>query len=683
MSQNVSLPWELKVEMFRQTAKNAEMDYGDNYNELFLSLFYGIGFGTPQDLVSMTKWSIKAGSHGSSLAKAVVSQFSDVSGHPLGSSVPISDWLIEAVESLMGTRDLESIACAVGVLREHHTEAYRSAQSVYREKMRILSLVRMTGSTNQGPKLWETPSNVRAYVIDKIKAQHRQPNDVLRVACIEGDLDLVRATINVLQAEVDAVYEHGLGGTPIMSAIENGHYELAKQLITEFHSNVHFDITDQYDRNALIVASESPFIDEPNHLDLCRLILQLGEYTTNLEALADAVKIAAINRNVALSILLIQMMDKSLLSGDNFHTLARVLLHNHSHEALDYLLSKVPAESRLSPSSKLLWFACTVPPMMCWVSHGSRYFENILSLLNVLKNQGMMVFDLSDEHPSPLLAAVVMGHTDLVRELIVLGADPMLPEPAANNASPFLAAIGADFSNPPAFKIMLDQYKGSIPPPVSISAIVLASLSRPFGLEFVQTLHDGNCIDILNLCGPHSNVLHQVILHGFDVEPIIFFLVSKGAVVDSLDSDGVTPLWCAIKTQKLGVVRILLQGNASVTLSGPNGQTSLHAAAALDDNGQVLGLLLNETCNTSDPNVRNEEGFTPLHCAAESANAGAVQALLIHKADPALRDKGGKTPLDVARETLANAFKLPVLRRHRKEFLCRKIIETLKQEIQN
>lgn len=664
--------------MFRQTEKNAEIDRGYD-SALLLSLFCGFGFGTHQDLKSMTKWCIEAASRGSPVAKAIAMPLSSVSGHPLESTVPISEWLIEAVLSLMETRDLESMACAVGVLRQHHEEPYRNARSFYREKMRVFSLVSITGSRNGGLQVWATAADIRARVIDKVKVKYQQPNDVLRVACIEGDLDMVRAAIVDLDANVDAVYEHGLGGTPIMAAVENGHYQLAQQLITEFHANVHFNITDQHNRSALIVASESPFTDDPSHLTLCRLILQSGEYTTNLEALQDALKVATMNQNVALSILLVEMTDQSLLSGEGFDALAGVLSRSHSHEALGRLLDIVIAQSRLPSSSKLLWLACIRPPMFCWVSHGSHYFKNILSVLHVLRIRGMAVFDLTDEHPSPLMTAVIMGHTDLVRELIALGADPMLAEPAFNDASPFLSAVGADFSNPAAFRIMLDQYTGSIPPLVSASAIMLASLSRPYGLECVEALHDGNRIDIPDLCGPQSNVLHRIIRHGFDVEPIVAFLLSKGAAVDSLDPDDVTPLFYAIQTQKLGVIRILLQWNASVTLDGPRGQTSLHTAASLDNNGQVMGLLLNETSSASDPNVQNEDGLTPLHCAAESANAGAVQALLIHKADPTLKDGGGRTPLEIARLTLANTFNLPILQRHRKEFLCRMIIESLEK----
>jgi len=51
----------------------------------------------------------------------------------------------------------------------------------------------------------------------------------------------------------------------------------------------------------------------------------------------------------------------------------------------------------------------------------------------------------------------------------------------------------------------------------------------------------------------------------------------------------------------------------------------------------------------ANPNVRDEDGYTPLHNAALWGHVDVVRLLLEHGADPSIRNRGGKTPLDVAR----------------------------------
>lgn len=53
--------------------------------------------------------------------------------------------------------------------------------------------------------------------------------------------------------------------------------------------------------------------------------------------------------------------------------------------------------------------------------------------------------------------------------------------------------------------------------------------------------------------------------------------------------------------------------------------------------------------NKADINVQDEKsGFTPLHCASAWGNANMVRALLENGADENIKDKKGRTPLNVA-----------------------------------
>jgi hypothetical protein len=69
----------------------------------------------------------------------------------------------------------------------------------------------------------------------------------------------------------------------------------------------------------------------------------------------------------------------------------------------------------------------------------------------------------------------------------------------------------------------------------------------------------------------------------------------------------------------------------------------LHAAAA-KGNATVVSLLLGQ--EGVSINVRDVDRMTPLHVAVQSNQADAVEALLMRKANPLLKDKFGMRPMD-------------------------------------
>jgi ankyrin repeat protein len=48
-----------------------------------------------------------------------------------------------------------------------------------------------------------------------------------------------------------------------------------------------------------------------------------------------------------------------------------------------------------------------------------------------------------------------------------------------------------------------------------------------------------------------------------------------------------------------------------------------------------------------DPNVKDNDGRTPLHFAVKKCHVDVVRVLLDHGADPTIRDNEGRTPLDI------------------------------------
>lgn len=81
-----------------------------------------------------------------------------------------------------------------------------------------------------------------------------------------------------------------------------------------------------------------------------------------------------------------------------------------------------------------------------------------------------------------------------------------------------------------------------------------------------------------------------------------------------------------------------------VRLSCTTSCTRAHSRAAEAD---VVQFLL--TCMRQDAvNTANEQGNTPLHWAALTGKTAVVELLLGHGADPMLKNKSGRTPLDEA-----------------------------------
>jgi len=72
----------------------------------------------------------------------------------------------------------------------------------------------------------------------------------------------------------------------------------------------------------------------------------------------------------------------------------------------------------------------------------------------------------------------------------------------------------------------------------------------------------------------------------------------------------------------------------------------LHYAAEGYNHPEVVELLLEHGAN---PNVRDYDGYTPLHYAVEGCHVDVARVLLDHGADPTIRNNNGMTPLDYGR----------------------------------
>jgi ankyrin repeat protein len=173
--------------------------------------------------------------------------------------------------------------------------------------------------------------------------------------------------------------------------------------------------------------------------------------------------------------------------------------------------------------------------------------------------------------------------------------------------------------------------------------------ARDGNLATVQTLLKDNpaLVSAKDLKG--ATPLHWAARSGH--KDVAQLLVSDSADVNAKDGDGDAPLHWAVREDHKDVAEFLLANKADVNAQNYNGWTPL-AMAAWKGHIDMAELLL---ANKANVNARDYIDFTPLHEAASMGHKEMVEFLLAHGADiNAHSDKGGLTPLNMAKVAIAN-----------------------------
>lgn len=123
-------------------------------------------------------------------------------------------------------------------------------------------------------------------------------------------------------------------------------------------------------------------------------------------------------------------------------------------------------------------------------------------------------------------------------------------------------------------------------------------------------------------------------------------LVSKGASVDTKDSNGWTLLHHTAIRGYLEVAEFLIEKGADVNAEDKYGKKPIQRAAE-DNNKNIITLLLSKGVNINDT---DRNGRTSLYWAAWNGNLDAVKYLVGKDASIQAGDKYGKTALDIARD---------------------------------
>ncbi|KAG7290327.1 hypothetical protein NEMBOFW57_000327 [Staphylotrichum longicolle] len=142
--------------------------------------------------------------------------------------------------------------------------------------------------------------------------------------------------------------------------------------------------------------------------------------------------------------------------------------------------------------------------------------------------------------------------------------------------------------------------------------------------------------------------LHIAALHGYT--PVVWLLLEKRADPTKQDSTGCTPLHCAAAGDHVDVSELLLAsqrgGTRLARVVDNEMRTALHAAASGGSQAMVRVLLDGGALPIID--VRDYEGYTPLHLAVKKQYLDVVSCLVKGRANVNMVDDRGRTVLHSA-----------------------------------
>jgi ankyrin repeat protein len=132
------------------------------------------------------------------------------------------------------------------------------------------------------------------------------------------------------------------------------------------------------------------------------------------------------------------------------------------------------------------------------------------------------------------------------------------------------------------------------------------------------------------------------------INNVIRLLARDPQLVNAYAEDGFQPLGLACYFGHLETTIYLIKAGAPINFASRNGlKAAPIQSAAAAGHEKIVRMLLQLG---ADPNIREGNGYTPLHAAAQNKDIDMIHTLIYGGADLTLVGKDGKTPLDIAVE---------------------------------
>ncbi len=131
--------------------------------------------------------------------------------------------------------------------------------------------------------------------------------------------------------------------------------------------------------------------------------------------------------------------------------------------------------------------------------------------------------------------------------------------------------------------------------------------------------------------------------------------LGKGADIDALDKMGRAPLHIAAQYGFIDIAVHLTESGADINVLDSNNRTPLHLTTMGNERSHALcaELLLDRGANL---NMQDKAGNTPTHLAARNGIRRILSLLLQYKPDLELRNVMGRTPHEIAQDSVEPLF---------------------------
>lgn len=253
---------------------------------------------------------------------------------------------------------------------------------------------------------------------------------------------------------------------------------------------------------------------------------------------------------------------------------------------------------------------------------------------------------------TPLLWAVVAGHTKVTDMLLSLGAGGLNSTSRddraalANSTSPdgkSALAWAAGLNHVHIAQLLVDNnanlsrtLKGPMMMPLDEAAAA--------GSEFIVQLLLAKGADPNSRNRDGWSAIHWAAEEGHF--QIVRMLLDAGASVNAVSSYGTSALHCAANAGNPDIVKLLLQRRADALKANCHGWTALHNAAYMG-HSQVVRCLLEDERIRSNLSQQDNHGWSVLHLAIHNRDLATIEALAGDSAIEELRgsfDQDGQTP---------------------------------------
>ncbi len=271
------------------------------------------------------------------------------------------------------------------------------------------------------------------------------------------------------------------------------------------------------------------------------------------------------------------------------------------------------------------------------------FFAGTPEIAALILDSGADIDARSNDGTTPLLAAVWRGRAELIKYLLERGANPNLANDAGT--TPLFAVNGENIVQ---IARMLVDKGAKVNVRNDQTETPLHNIAWAGSIETAELLLS-NGADINAVSDFGWTPLCTAALSNAEITQ---YLISKGAAVNPHEPTDMkecpcrveyqTPLHCAVRSDSISTVQVLVQNGATVNIVDAEGLTPLHLAVR-NGNLEIVKYLLDHDAVLNV--TEGHYGANEMHVAAATGQKDIAALLIENDVEISAIDNDGKTPL--------------------------------------